>query len=307
MKKILVATEKPFAKVAIDEIRKVIEQAGFELILLEKYPDTDVLTQAVHQADALIVRSDKVTRHLIDEAPALKIVVRAGAGYDNVDLDACSQKGIVVMNTPGQNANAVAELTIGMMIYMSRNGFTPGSGIELKGKTLGIQAFGNIGKLVASIAHGMGMKVLSFDPFVSGDVMKALNVEPVLQINSLYERSDFLSLHIPAVENTIRSIGYDLVSRMPKGATLINTARKEVIDEEGLFKALLERTDLKYATDIAPGMTETYAASLDKRFFTTPKKIGAETAEANINAGIAAARQIVDFFKTGNKRFQVNA
>lgn len=306
MKKILVATEKPFAKAAVDGIKKVADQAGFEVILLEKYPDFNTLSQAAEDVDAMIIRSDKVTQALVDGVKNLKIVVRAGAGYDNVDLDACTRKGIVVMNTPGQNSNAVAELAIGMMIYMARNLFTPGSGSELKGKTLGIQAFGNVGKLVAEIAKNMGMKVIALDPFVSDEMMKEKGVEPVHDIKALYSASDYLSIHIPALDSTKKSIGYELATLMPKGATLINTARKEVIDEDGLYKAMQERSDLKYATDVAPDTLTAFADAFGKRFFTTPKKMGAETAEANINAGIAAAEQIVDYLKTGNTRFKVN-
>lgn len=304
--KILVATEKPFAKKAVDGIRQIVEQAGYELALLEKYTDKAELLAAVADADALIVRSDKVTAEVIAAAKNLKIVVRAGAGYDNVDLAAASARGIVVMNTPGQNSNAVAELALAMMIYMSRNRFTPGTGAEIQGKTLGIQAYGNVGKLVGRKGKALGMNVVAFDPFVSDGVFEADGVKKAGSVEELYKVSDFLSLHIPATEQTKKSIGYDLVASMPKGAVLVNTARKEVIDEAGLMQALTEREDLKYITDIAAEAQAELDGKFGKRVFATQKKMGAETAEANVNAGLAAASQIVDFFKTGNTRFQVN-
>lgn len=306
MTKVLVATEKPFAKVAVDGIRKIVEDAGFELVLLEKYADPNDLLKAVANVDALIVRSDKVTRDVIDAAKNLKIVVRAGAGYDNLDLAACTAKGIVAMNTPGQNSNAVAELAIGMMIYMARNLFQPGTGTEIAGKKLGIHAYGNVGKLVAKYGKGFGMDVYAFDPFVDKAVMEKDGIKVANSIEELYASCHYVSLHIPANEKTKKSIGYELLSKMPKGATLINTARKEVIDEDGLKKVLTERTDLKYATDIMP---DCYAELIEKfagRVFATPKKMGAETSEANINAGLAAARQIVAFIENGDKTFQVN-
>lgn len=301
--KVLVATDKPFAKAATDGIRKIVEGAGYELSLLEKYTSQDELLAAVKDADALIVRSDKVTSDVVKAAPQLKIVVRAGAGYDNLDLAACTAAGVVAMNTPGQNSNAVAELAIGMMIFMARNGFTPGTGSELRGKTLGVHAYGNVGRLVAGYAKCLGMKVLAFDPFAKASTFAADGVEQVSAVDELYKRSNYLSLHIPATADTKGSIGYDLTMSLPKGATLINTARKEVIDEAGLIKALEERSDLKYVTDIAP---EADFTKFEKRFFATSKKMGAETSEANVNAGLAAANQIVDFLKTGNKTFQVN-
>jgi len=304
--KILVATEKPFSKTAVDGIGDIVGKAGHTLSVLEKYTDAGELCAAVADADALIVRSDKVTREVIAAAPKLKIVVRAGAGFDNLDLEACTERGIVAMNTPGQNSNAVAELAIGMMIYISRNQFTPGTGSELKGKTLGIQAYGCVGRLVASHAKAFGMNIMAFDPFVPAEAMEKEGVTVARDLNELYEKSDFVSLHIPANEQTKGSIGYDLVTRMPKGACLVNTARKEVIDEEGLIRALSEREDLKYVTDIAPAAAEQMKEKFGKRFFATPKKQGAETAEANVNAGLAAANQICGFFETGCTRFQVN-
>ena len=305
--KVLVATEKPFAKEAVDGIRKIVEGAGFELALLEKYTDQSELLAAVADADALIVRSDKMTAGVIAAAPQLKIVVRAGAGYDNVDLAAASERGIVVMNTPGQNSNAVAELALGMMICMARNQFASGTGSELAGKTLAIHAYGNVGRLVGVKGKALGMRVVAYDPFITDpQVFAADGVEPVQTVEELYRQADYLSLHIPATEQTKKSIGYALLTAMPKGATLVNTARKEVIDEAGLLQALTEREDLKYATDIAPAIQEELAGKFGKRVFATPKKMGAETAEANINAGLAAARQIVAFFKEGVTRFQVN-
>jgi D-3-phosphoglycerate dehydrogenase len=303
---VLVATDKPFAKVAVDGIRKVVEDAGLELCLLEKYTDVADFYKAVADVDALIVRSDKVTKEVVDAAKKLKIVVRAGAGYDNLDLAACTAKNIVAMNTPGQNSNAVAELAVGMMVYMSRNCFNPGTGSELKGKKVGIHAYGNVGRLVAGIAKGFGMEVYAFDPFISADKMKAEGVIPVNSVEELYSTCHFISLHIPATDETKKSIGYNLLSKMPKGGCLANTARKEVINEEEMFKIMEERTDLKYSTDIPPANVEEMKVAFATRFFSTSKKMGAETSEANINAGLASANQIVKFLKTGDKTFQVN-
>lgn len=289
--KILVATEKPFAKKAVDGIRQIVEGAGYELALLEKYTD----------------KSELLSAEVIEAARNLKIVVRAGAGYDNVDLAAATARGIVVMNTPGQNSNAVAELALAMMIFMARNGFTPGTGSEIQGKTLGIHAYGNVGRLVGRKGRAMGMNVIAYDPFITDSaVFEADGVKKVNSVEELYKNSDYLSLHIPATEQTKGSIGYDLLMSMPKGATLVNTARKEVIDEQGVMKALTEREDLKYITDIAAGIQSELNEKFGRRVFATAKKMGAETAEANINAGLAAANQIVDFFKNGNTRFQVN-
>lgn len=305
--KILVATEKPFAKKAVDGIKEIFAEAGYEVALLEKYSEKEQLLAAVADADGLIIRSDKVTSEVLAAAKELKIVVRAGAGFDNVDLAAATERGVVVMNTPGQNSNAVAELALAMMIYISRNRFTPGTGGELQGKTIGIHAYGNVGRLVGRKAKALGMNVVAYDPFVTDAVVfENDGVEQVGSVEELYAASDFLSLHIPATEQTKRSIGYELAMSMPKGATLVNTARKEVIDEEGLMKAMEERADLKYITDIAPDAVAEFAEKFGNRFFATPKKMGAETAEANINAGLAAARQIVDFLENGNRRFQVN-
>ena len=304
--KVLVATEKPFSKIAVDQIREIVEKGGHTLALLEKYTDVAQFYEAVADADALIVRSDKVTREVIAAAKNLKIVVRAGAGFDNLDLAACTERGIVAMNTPGQNSNAVAELAIGMMIYISRNCFTPGTGSELKGKTLGIQAYGNVGRLVAEHAKSFGMKIMAFDPFVPAEKIQAEGVEVAATLEELYEKSNFVSLHIPATEQTKGSINYSLLSRMPKGGCLVNTARKEVINEAELVKVLEEREDLKYVTDIAASNQAELNEKFGKRVFATPKKMGAETAEANVNAGVAAANQICDYFATGNTRFQLN-
>ncbi len=305
--KVLVATEKPFAKKAVDGIREIVEGAGYELALLEKYTDKAQLLEAVADADALIIRSDKVTAEVIEAAKQLKIVVRAGAGYDNVDLAAATARGVVVMNTPGQNSNAVAELAIAMMIFMARNQFTPGTGSEVQGKTLAIHAYGNVGKLVGRKGKALGMRVVAYDPFIKdAAVFEADGVEKVDSVAELYAQADYLSLHIPATPETKGSIGYDLLMSMPKGATLVNTARKEVIDEEGVRKALAEREDLKYVTDVAAAIQPELNEQFGKRTFATTKKMGAETAEANINAGLAAARQIVEFFRDGNTRFQVN-
>lgn len=305
--KILVATEKPFAKKAVDGIREIVEKAGYTLALLEKYTDKGQLLEAVADVDALIVRSDKVTAEVIAAARNLQIVVRAGAGYDNIDLAAATERGIVVMNTPGQNSNAVAELAIAMMIYMARNRFTPGTGTEIQGKTLGIHAYGHVGRLVGRKGKALGMNVVAYDPFITDpEVFAADGVEQVTSVEELYKRADFLSLHIPATNETRGSIGYRLLMSMPKGATLVNTARKEVIDEVGLMQALTEREDLKYITDIAASNQAELDEKFGKRVFATAKKMGAETAEANINAGLAAANQIVDFLKNGNRKFQVN-
>ncbi len=304
--KILVATEKPFAKSAIDGIREIVEKAGFELALLEKYTSTDQLFEAVADADAMIVRSDKVTQEVIDHAKNLKVVVRAGAGYDNLDLAACTTRGIVAMNTPGQNSNAVAELALGMMVMMARNSYQPGTGSELLGKNVGIHAYGNVGKLVAKIAKGFGMNVYAFDPFVPAEAMQNEGIIPCATVEELYSTCHYVSLHIPANEQTKKSIGYNLLSLMPKGGTLINTARKEVIHEEELVKVMEERTDLRYATDIAAGNQAELNEKFTTRAFGTPKKMGAETAEANVNAGLAAANQIVNFLQNGDNTFQVN-
>ena len=304
--KVLVATQKPFAPVAVEGIREIVREAGYEFALLEKYEDESELVAAVADADALIVRSDKVTAAVLAAAPKLRIVVRAGAGYDNIDLDACTAKGVVAMNTPGQNSNAVAELAVAMMIFMARGQFTPSTGSEISGKTLGVQAFGNVGRLVARKAGALGMKVLATDPFLTPEQIREGGAEPVGSVEELYARSNFVSVHIPATPQTVGSIGRDLICRMPKNAVLVNTARKEVIDEAGLEQALEERPDLKYVTDVAPGNYEALRGKFGLRVFATPKKMGAQTSEANINAGLAAARQIVAYFRDGDEKFRLN-
>ena len=304
--KVLVATEKPFAAAAVAGIKKIVEAAGHTLALLEKYTSKEELLSAVADADAMIVRSDKVTAEVVEAAKNLKIVVRAGAGFDNLDLEALSAHKVVAMNTPGQNANAVAELAIAMMIYMCRNQFTPATGSEIMGKKIGIQAYGNVGRLVGKKAEALGMSVMAVDPFIPAEKIKEMGAEPAANVEELYSGCNFVSIHIPATKETIGSIGYDLITKMPKGATLINTARKEVIDEAGLAKALEERTDLKYATDIAPDNYAELREKFGTRVFATPKKMGAQTAEANLNAGLAAANQICAFFADGCTKFQLN-
>ena len=304
--KVLLATQKPFAAAAVAEIRKVVEAGGHQLVLLEKYAEQSDLVAAVADVEAMIIRSDKVTSEVLDAAKKLRIVVRAGAGYDNVDLAAATAHGVVVMNTPGQNSNAVAELAIALMIFMARNQFTPTTGTEIQGKTLGIQAFGNVGRLVGKKAEALGMKVMAIDPFLPKEKIIEGGAVPAESLEALYASCDYVSIHIPATPETIGSIGYDLISKMPKGATLVNTARKEVIDEAGLEKALEERPDLKYVTDVAPDNLAALKEKFGLRVFATPKKMGAQSAEANVNAGIAAARQICDYFATGCTRFQVN-
>ncbi len=306
MSTVLLATAKPFAADATAQIRSIVEAAGHTLNILESYASADDLLKAVATADALIVRSDAITKDVIAAAPQLKVVVRAGAGYDTIDLVASTARNIVVMNTPGQNANAVAELAIGLMIYAARNLFQAGTGTELRGRTLGLQAYGNVGKLVADHAKGLGMKVCAFDPFVPAEAIQKDGVEPVSELSDLYKRSDYLSLHIPAIPATIGSVGYELVRQLPKGATLLNTARSEVIDEKGLLQVLTERTDLKYVTDVMPTNYAELQAACPGRVYATPKKMGAETAEANLAAGVAAAHQVVDFLSSGAAPFQVN-
>ena len=304
--KVLLATQKPFAAKAVEGIVSILTQAGHEVIKLEKYAEQADLVKAVADVEAIIIRSDKVTEEVMAAAPKLKIVVRAGAGFDNVDLAAATAKGIVVMNTPGQNSNAVAELALGLMIFMARTQFTPATGSELQGKRLGVQAFGNVGRLVGQKAKALGMEICALDPFLTDEQIIAGGATPVHSVEELYASSDYLSIHIPALPSTIGSIGYDLITKMPKGATLVNTARKEVINEEGLFKALQDRPDIKYVADVMPDNYAALQEAFGPRVFATPKKMGAQTAEANVNAGLAAARQIVDFFATGNRKFQVN-
>ncbi|MEG0796934.1 MAG: NAD(P)-dependent oxidoreductase [Odoribacter sp.] len=305
MKKVLIATDKPFAAIAVKGIREIVEKQGYQLVLLEKYTSPAELIAAVADVDAMIIRSDKATKEVIDAAKKLKIIVRAGAGYDNIDLEACTAKGVVAMNTPGQNSNAVAELVMGLMIFMARSCFDGKSGSELSGKTMGIHGLGNIGKIVAGLAKSFGMKVIAYAPSKSTEYIHAAGAEAERDLKKFYAACDYVSLNIPSKADTKKSIGYDLLTAMPKGATLVNTARKEVIDEEGMLKAMAERTDLKYVSDIAPDCAADFAPFAGRYFF-TPKKMGAQTSEANVNAGLAAARQIVEFFEKGDKTFQVN-
>ncbi len=306
MKKILIATEKPFAPVAVEGIGKVLAEAGYELALLEKYTEKAELLKAVADADALIVRSDKVDAEVLGAARNLKIVVRAGAGYDNIDLNAATAHGVVAMNTPGQNSNAVAELVLGLLVYAVRNFYNGKAGTELKGKKLGILAFGNVGRNVARIAKGFGMEVLAYDAFCPAEVIEAAGVKAVGSAAELFGQSDIVSLHIPATPETVKSINAELVDKLPKGGILINTARKEVVDEASLLSLMAKRADIKYITDIKPDADAEFTANFADRYFATPKKMGAQTAEANINAGLAAASQIVAFFKDGVTKFQVN-
>jgi D-3-phosphoglycerate dehydrogenase len=303
--KVLIATVKPFAPAAVEGIKKELEGAGHQVVLLEKYGSEAELLSAVSDVDAMIVRSDKVTKDVLDAAKNLKIVVRAGAGYDSIDTAYAKEKGVVVENTPGQNSNAVAELVFGLLVYAVRNFYNGKAGTELKGKRLGILAFGNVGRNVARIAKGFGMEVSAFDEFVPADKIEAQGVHAAKSRDDLFETNDIVSLHIPATAETRQSINYDVVNKLPKNGILINTARKEVIDEPGLLKLLAERTDLKYITDIKPDADADFQ-KFEGRYFSTPKKMGAQTAEANINAGIAAARQINAFFKDGDTKFQVN-
>lgn len=303
--KVLIATAKPFAAEAVQGIKKEFEGTGHEVVLLEKYETNEQFLDAVKDVDAMIVRSDKITAEVLDAAKNLKIVVRAGAGFDSIDCQYAKEKNVVVENTPGQNANAVAELVMGMLVYVARNHFNGKSGHELMGRRLGLLAFGNVGRNVARIAKGFGMEVSAYDAFVPAEAIEKEGVHACKDQKELFEISDVLSLHIPATPETIKSINYDMVNLMPKGGILVNAARKEVIDEEGLLKLMNEREDLRYIADIMPDMDEEFK-KFGTRYFATPKKMGAQTAEANINAGIAAARQINAFFTDGCTKFQVN-
>jgi len=304
--KILVVTEKAFAPVAIVQIREIIIAAGYQLDLLENYKGVPELLTAVSDADAMIVRSDMVTSEVLDAAKKLKIVVRAGAGYDNLDLPACTSHKVIAMNTPGQNSNAVAELAFEMMLFHARDGFNGKSGSELRGKSIGIHAFGNVGKYVSEIAKGFGMQIYAYDPFVKEEDIKKSGVTPCKNVEELYSKCQYVSLHMPANDKTKKSIGYDLLKKMPKDAVVVNTARKEVIDEEGLLKIFEERRDISYLSDFEPDNKAQFEEKYKGRFIFTAKKMGAQTEEASINAGVAAARQIVDYFKTGNVKFKVN-
>jgi len=306
MAKVLIATVKPFSAEAVEEVKSVFQEAGIDVEVLSKYPEQSDLIAAVADADAMIIRSDKVDKEVLEAATKLKIVVRAGAGYDNVDLEAATEKGVVVMNTPGQNSNAVAELALGMMVYMNRSRFTPSAGTELRGKKLGIHAYGYVGRIVGMIAKGFGMKVYAYDPFVDPVIIKNDGVTVEENAESLYRKCEYISLHIPATAQTRGSVNFELMNSMPGGATLVNTARKEVINEEGLKKIFQERDDFRYLSDIAPDCKEELVEKYGDRVFFSPKKMGAQTAEANLNAGVAAARQIVNFIQSGDTTFKVN-
>lgn len=304
--KILVATEKAFVPVAVKLIREVVESAGHQFALLENYKNVSELLTAVSDADAMIVRSDLVTAEVLDAAKKLRIVVRAGAGYDNLDLAACTAHKVVAMNTPGQNSNAVAELAFEMMLFQARSGFSGKSGSELRGKSIGLHAFGNVGKYMAEIAKGFGMDVYAFDPFVNEKEIEKQGVKVCKSVEELYSACQYVSLHMPANDKTKKSIGYDLLKKMPADAVVVNTARKEVIDEDGLLKIFAERPDFKYLSDVEPDSKTQFEEKYKGRFIFTAKKMGAQTEEANINAGVAAAHQIADYFKTGNEKFKVN-
>ena len=306
MTKVLIATDKPFAPVAVKGIREIVETQGYELALLEKYTSPEELIAAVADVDAMIIRSDKATKEVIDAAKKLKVIVRAGAGYDNIDLQACTDHGVVAMNTPGQNSNAVAELVFGMAVYLARNFYNGKSGHELKGKKIGVHAYGNVGQNVGRIAKGFGMEVYAYDAFCPKEVIEKDGVKALDSAEELYKTCQVVSLHIPATAETKNSINYALLKEMPKGAMLVNTARKEVINEAELIKLMEDRADFKYMTDIMPAANVEFAEKFAGRYFSTPKKMGAQTAEANINAGIAAAQQIVGFLKDGCEKFRVN-
>ena len=306
MTKVLIATEKPFAAAAVDNIREIVTKAGYELNVLEKYESQDDFINAITDTDALIIRSDKATKEVIEAGKNLKIIVRAGAGYDNIDLEAATANNVVAMNTPGQNSNAVAELALGMIVFQARNQFNGKAGTELKGKKIGIHAYGHVGQLVGKIAMGFGMEVYAYDPFIAKDKIESFGAKAVDSVEELYSTCQYISLHIPANEKTKNSINSGLLSLMPQGATLVNTARKEVIDEESLLTIFDERPDFNYLSDIAPDCKDKIAEKFEGRFFFTPKKMGAQTAEANINAGIASATQIVGFLENGDTTFKVN-
>ena len=304
--KITVATEKPFAPAAVERIKEAAEDAGYEFGLLEKYEDTKDFIEAAKNTDALIIRSDLATREVIEATDRLKVIVRAGAGYNNIDLEAATEKGIVVMNTPGQNSNAVAELAAGMMVLMARGKYNGQSGTELLGKTLGIHAYGNVGKRVAKIAKGFGMEVFAFDAFVKKEDIEKDGVKAFDTADELYSNCQYISLHIPANEDTKESIDYELLSKLPKNAALVNTARKEVIHEDDMLKLMAERNDFSYISDIAPDKRAEFEEKFKSQVFFTPKKMGAQTVEANLNAAAASASQIINYFENGDTTFQVN-
>jgi D-3-phosphoglycerate dehydrogenase / 2-oxoglutarate reductase len=306
MKKVLLATEKPFAAIAVEGIRKILNEAGYEMLVLDKYVGQEPLIHNLADVDALIIRSDIVDRKVIDSGSKLKIIVRAGAGYDNIDLRACTEKGVIAMNTPGQNSNAVAELVIGMILYFIRQKFNGDSGNELRGKSIGLHGFGWVAKHVAWISKGFGMNVNAYDPFVGKEIIENEAVTVHSDLQSLYKSSQFVSLHIPFNDDTNAIVNHGLLSLIPHGACLINTARKEVVSEPDLLRIFGERKDFSYLADVSPDIATKIAILYPGRFFFTPKKMGAQTEEANNNAGLAAARQIVDFFERGDTRFKVN-
>lgn len=306
MKKILIATQKPFAPIAVSQMKTIAEEKGYAVEVFEKYAEQSDYVNAVSDCDAMIIRSDKATKEVLDAAKNLKVIVRAGAGYDNIDLEAATANNVVAMNTPGQNSNAVGELVLGMMVYMARNGYNGKPGTELRGKKIGIHAYGNVGRYVAEIAKGFGMAVYAFDPFVDKEKIQADGVTPVGSVEELYSTCQYVSLHIPANDKTKNSINFDLLNKMPKDGVLINTARKEVIDEDGIVKLMEARADFSYISDIAPDCAADFAEKFEGRFFFTPKKMGAQTSEANVNAGIAAVNQIIAFLEDGDKTFKVN-
>lgn len=305
-KNVLLATDKAFAKVAVDGISDIFSKAGYNLIKLENYTDKKDLLNAIKDAHAVIIRSDKITAEVLDAAPNLQIVVRAGAGYDNVDLAKATANNVCVMNTPGQNSNAVAELAFGLMLFLARKKFTQGDGTELRGKTVGIHAYGNVGRFVAMIAKGFGMNVAAYDPYVETAKMETEGIKVYTKIEDLYANCEYISIHIPANEQTKKSINYALLSKLMPGACVVNTARKEVIDEEGLVAIMNERKDIMYGSDVAPDCHAEMVEKFGFRYHSTTKKMGAQTSEANVNAGLAAANQIVRFFENNDRSFQVN-
>ncbi len=305
-KRILLATEKPFAKIAVEGIKGIFDKAGYETVPLENYKTKEDLLHAVAEVDGMIIRSDIADEAVLNAAARLKIVVRAGAGFDNIDLKAATARGVVAMNTPGQNSNAVAELVFALMLYLARGAFSGKSGSELRGKKLGLQAYGAVGRCVAPIAKGFGMEIQAFDPFIAAEAIKKDGVIPVASLDEIYKSCDYVSIHIPKTKETVNSIHFDLMSKMKKGAVLINTARAEVVDEPSLLRMFAERSDFKYGADVAPACAAAIAEKYAGRFVFTAKKMGAQTEEANVNAGLAAARQIVAFFEKGDKTFQVN-
>lgn len=306
--KVLIATEKPFAKVAVEGIKKVLQEANLEVVLLEKYTDKADLLDAVKDVHAVIIRSDIIDKEVFDVAKELKLVVRAGAGFDNVDLAEATANGVCVMNTPGQNSNAVAELVFGMLIMAVRNNYNGTAGSELKGKKLGIHACGHVGRNVIRIAKGFDMDIYGFDPYANPEDMKKDGVTMLNSAEELYETCNFISLHLPFTSDTGKSVNAELFGKMPEKGVLVNTARKEVIDEDSLLALLKERKDLKYYTDIKPSASVTFNELFAEtgQYFETPKKMGAQTAEANINAGIAAAKQTAEFLNEGIARYKVN-